>query len=162
MSETEYKENMFCCIHAVYILRLLGFKDFMTLYDGNMNPSVNPTLIKSYIDSNWEEITKITRSSSKKHGAYRDRRGTYHGNYIDKAAQKILDKSFGMGYITSEAEGSSIVKGLFMKVNGKIVLSTMDATKIPPSREYIQESFKRNVLNGRNINAPRQLSLIHI
>lgn len=150
----EYKENMLCCSHAIKILRIFRIKDFMRLHNENAPyERVDRNLIKSYIDNNWREITTILHLSTEKHEAYKDRRGS-HGNYIDKAAAKLLDKSFGMSYSSSSDE-VRISNGIFKNVNGKIVLRCIDSTKILPSRDYVLECFRRNV-----INAPQQRALV--
>jgi len=149
MTETEYKENMLCCMHAVNILRLLGFKDFMELYsNGPNNMTIDPNLINTYIDTHWDEITTITRLGRDK-----------SENYVNKSAHKLFDKSFGMSYLSLKT-GCYINVKTFKKVHGKIVLTTMDSQKIPPSRSSIIECFQRNILNSRNINAPQKRALV--
>ena len=143
-------------LHAVNILRLLGFNDFMKLYSNEhvsqqylINTDINqtisvpvdPNLLKLYIDINWEEISIITKLSRDK-----------SDNYIYKATEKILDKSFGMLLLSLKT---------FKKVHGRIVLTSMDSRKILPnnfSRVNVINAFTQNVLN--TINAPHQRALV--
>lgn len=110
---------------------------------------VDPNLIKSYIDTNWEEIRTITKLSKDK-----------PDNYINKAMGKILDKSFRM-LLSSSTSGCFLNVKTFKKVQGRIVLTSMDSRKILPNnfdRINVRNAFTQNVLN--KINAPRQRALV--
>lgn len=172
LTETEYKENMLRCGHAIKLLRLFGHVDFMNLYTSPERESVDPMLIKSYIDDNWTEIAMITKARTRKkisRGSVTIFTGindeTTSLQSINGAAKDILEKSFGMIYSCKGLNlenNPSLGSGTFKKVNGKIVLSVMDPTKIPPSQDVIHETFRRNAIAlalARTNTSSRMLSL---
>jgi hypothetical protein len=138
-NEMEYIENMKCCFHAIILLRMFGLKDFMRLYTHNNNVVVESRLIIPYIDANWDEIRMITKLKKEK-----------SDGYWNETAKILLDKAFGMSYICHKGleDNPNVNSGVFTKVNGKVVLSAMDATKIPINKiQLTSEIFQQNTIN---------------
>lgn len=154
LNETEYMENMKSCFHGVMLLRLFGLKNFMSLYQDNNNVVVESRLIIPYIDENWEEIRIITKLKKNK-----------SEGYWNDAAKVLLDKAFGIMYICHKClkDNPNINSGVFRKLNGKIVLSAMDDTKIPVNNmQLISDRFQlnaRNKLLCTNTLQPKSLVL---
>lgn len=138
-NETEYMENMKCCFHPIILLRMFGLKDFMRLYTDNKNVGVESRLIIPYIDANWEEVRAITKLKKEK-----------SDEYWNEAAKILLDKAFGMLYIClkdNPVKMYILTGGVFTKVNGKVILSAMDASKIPINTiQSASQIFQQNRL----------------
>ena len=173
MTEIEYKENMLCCMHAVNILRLLGLKDFMELYSGDVDNSrqVDHNLIVEYVDANWDEISMITKCDRGNRLTSRIRDPNEPPDkaksYVNRAARKILDMAFGMSYSALKS-GCFINVKTFKEVNGKIVLTAMDSERISAGNT-VEDEFRRRVLNSYalrlgnvnlSVNAPQQRALV--